>query len=167
MPGWYPGRTVHMHLMVHTPARTYISQLCLPDDVTNAVFARQPYRHHNAVVLPVNGAAMIDRDQRRYWAEERDRRGRLSGEDEFARQGLMALLDDPRLLVTTLPVDPLCPVVDLRDDVLVGAVRLGPSPAERARECPGYRTRAEPARAIPATPSTGGPAAGRTDTYAH
>ncbi len=45
-PGWYPGRTVHIHLMVHTPARTYISQLYFPEDVTADVFSRDPYRSH-------------------------------------------------------------------------------------------------------------------------
>ena len=43
-PGWYPGRTVHIHLMVHTPARTSTSQLYFPEEVTADVFARAPYR---------------------------------------------------------------------------------------------------------------------------
>lgn len=45
-PGWYPGRTVHIHLMVHTPERTYTTQLYFPEDVTAEVFARDPYRDH-------------------------------------------------------------------------------------------------------------------------
>ena len=45
-PGWYPGRTVHIHLMVHTAARSYISQLYFPEDVSAEVFAHDPYRHH-------------------------------------------------------------------------------------------------------------------------
>lgn len=45
-PGWYPGRTVHIHLMVRTPARSYISQLYFPEDVTVEVFGHDPYRHH-------------------------------------------------------------------------------------------------------------------------
>ena len=45
-PGWYPGRTVHIHLMVHLPARRYVSQLYFPEAVTAAVFAHDPYRHH-------------------------------------------------------------------------------------------------------------------------
>ena len=43
-PGWYPGRTVHIHLMVHTPVRTSTSQLYFPEEVTADVFAREPYR---------------------------------------------------------------------------------------------------------------------------
>src|SRR5215471_19183852 len=39
-PGWYPGRTVHIHVMAHTPHRTYTSQLYFPEAVSDAVFAR-------------------------------------------------------------------------------------------------------------------------------
>ena len=45
-PGWYPGRTVHIHLTVHTPGRSYTSQLYFPEDVTAGVFEHDPYRHH-------------------------------------------------------------------------------------------------------------------------
>ena len=45
-PGWYSGRAVHIHLMVHTPARSCISQLYFPEDVTAAVLAQDPYRSH-------------------------------------------------------------------------------------------------------------------------
>lgn len=45
-PGWYPGRTVHIHLMVHMPDRRYTSQLYFPEDVTSVVFAQHPYRDH-------------------------------------------------------------------------------------------------------------------------
>ena len=42
-PGWYPGRTVHIHLMVHTGERVFASQLYFPDDVSDAVLSRAPY----------------------------------------------------------------------------------------------------------------------------
>ena len=42
-PGWYPGRTVHIHLMVHTGERVFTSQLYFPDDLSDQVFARSPY----------------------------------------------------------------------------------------------------------------------------
>jgi protocatechuate 3,4-dioxygenase beta subunit len=43
-PGWYPGRTVHIHLMVHLGAATTLtSQLYFPDDLNNEVLAREPY----------------------------------------------------------------------------------------------------------------------------
>jgi protocatechuate 3,4-dioxygenase beta subunit len=43
-PGWYPGRTVHIHLMVHARGRTWTSQAYFPEDATRAVFTRPPYR---------------------------------------------------------------------------------------------------------------------------
>lgn len=46
-PGWYRGRTVHIHLRVHldkTTART--SQLYFDDDLNDAVFAARPYSGH-------------------------------------------------------------------------------------------------------------------------
>jgi len=42
-PGWYPGRTVHIHLMVHLAASTLTSQLYFPDDLNDSVLARAPY----------------------------------------------------------------------------------------------------------------------------
>jgi protocatechuate 3,4-dioxygenase beta subunit len=42
-PGWYPGRTVHIHLMVHTDAMLLTSQLYFSDDVSDEVLARLPY----------------------------------------------------------------------------------------------------------------------------
>lgn len=44
-PGWYPGRTVHIHLLVRTARRSYVSQLYFPENVTADVFAAEPYRH--------------------------------------------------------------------------------------------------------------------------
>lgn len=65
---------------------------------------------------------MIDREQRRHWAEERERRGLMQGGGHFASLGLMANLDESRVLVTALPADPLHPAVDLRDQVLFADV---------------------------------------------
>ncbi len=42
-PGWYPGRTVHIHLIVHTGKRLFTSQLYLPDSVSDEVLSRPPY----------------------------------------------------------------------------------------------------------------------------
>ena len=42
-PGWYPGRTVHIHLMVHTEGRVLTSQLYFPDEISEQVLARAPY----------------------------------------------------------------------------------------------------------------------------
>ena len=42
-PGWYPGRTVHIHLMVHDGDQTFRSQLCFPDELSERVLALPPY----------------------------------------------------------------------------------------------------------------------------
>jgi protocatechuate 3,4-dioxygenase beta subunit len=46
-PGWYPGRTTHIHVKVHPTAATEAtSQLYFPEDVTAAVYATAPYDDH-------------------------------------------------------------------------------------------------------------------------
>ena len=43
-PGWYPGRTVHIHFRAFTSeGRLIASQLYFPDDVSDAVFESEPY----------------------------------------------------------------------------------------------------------------------------
>lgn len=52
-PGWYPGRTPHIHLMVHmglpeggSPGGVpslLTTQLYFPEDITDAVYAEEPY----------------------------------------------------------------------------------------------------------------------------
>ena len=43
-PGWYPGRTVHIHTMVHIGGNVvHTGQLYFSDAVTDAVYARSPY----------------------------------------------------------------------------------------------------------------------------
>jgi protocatechuate 3,4-dioxygenase beta subunit len=42
-PGWYPGRTVHIHVMVHIGDAALTSQLYFPDGVSDDVFTRTPY----------------------------------------------------------------------------------------------------------------------------
>lgn len=42
-PGWYPGRTVHIHLMVHTDGQVLTSQLYFPDQTSDQVLAQAPY----------------------------------------------------------------------------------------------------------------------------
>jgi protocatechuate 3,4-dioxygenase beta subunit len=43
-PGWYPGRTVHIHVKVHLGGSVvHTGQLYFPDSVTDAVFRRAPY----------------------------------------------------------------------------------------------------------------------------
>ena len=43
-PGWYPGRTTHIHFKVHTSSTTEAtSQIYFPEDTTTAVYATSPY----------------------------------------------------------------------------------------------------------------------------
>ena len=43
-PGWYPGRTVHIHVKVHIRGNVvHTGQLFFDDALTDAVFARSPY----------------------------------------------------------------------------------------------------------------------------
>lgn len=65
---------------------------------------------------------MIDREQRRYWLEERLRRGLAPGVPGFGRSGLMDRLDLPAVHVSSLPADPLRPALDLEDASLPKSV---------------------------------------------
>ena len=47
-PGWYPGRTVHIHAIVRTPDHIFTSQLYFPEEVTEQVFQSPPYRERPA-----------------------------------------------------------------------------------------------------------------------
>jgi protocatechuate 3,4-dioxygenase beta subunit len=43
-PGWYPGRTVHVHVMVHVGGSVvHTGQLYFPDSLTDTVYRRAPY----------------------------------------------------------------------------------------------------------------------------
>lgn len=43
-PGWYPGRTVHIHVKIHLDERTVLtSQLYFPEEITDEVHSRAPY----------------------------------------------------------------------------------------------------------------------------
>lgn len=45
-PGWYLGRTPHVHLKLRVGTKVATTQLYFPDEVTNAVYARAPYNRH-------------------------------------------------------------------------------------------------------------------------
>jgi protocatechuate 3,4-dioxygenase beta subunit len=43
-PGWYQGRTVHIHVKVHLGGNVlHTGQLYFPDSVTDAVYKKAPY----------------------------------------------------------------------------------------------------------------------------
>lgn len=44
-PGWYSGRTVHIHVLVHISGNVvHTGQLYFPDTLTDTVYQRSPYR---------------------------------------------------------------------------------------------------------------------------
>jgi protocatechuate 3,4-dioxygenase beta subunit len=45
-PGWYSGRTPHVHVKLRVGAKVATTQLYFPDEVTNAVYKRAPYDRH-------------------------------------------------------------------------------------------------------------------------
>jgi protocatechuate 3,4-dioxygenase beta subunit len=45
-PGWYTGRTTHVHVKVRIGTTTATTQLYFPEDVTAAVYRRAPYDQH-------------------------------------------------------------------------------------------------------------------------
>ena len=48
-PGWYPGRTVHIHAKVHLDRTTVLTtQLFFDDETSDAVFAKRPYADRGA-----------------------------------------------------------------------------------------------------------------------
>jgi len=48
-PGWYPGRTVHIHVIVHVGGNVvHTGQLYFPDTVTDAAFKKVPYSSRGA-----------------------------------------------------------------------------------------------------------------------
>jgi protocatechuate 3,4-dioxygenase beta subunit len=49
-PGWYEGRTIHVHLKVHTGGHVaHTGQLFFPEDVTARIAKLQPYSKHRDV----------------------------------------------------------------------------------------------------------------------
>jgi hypothetical protein len=62
-PGWYPGRAVHIHVKVHVGgAVVHTGQLFFPAAITDAVFARAPYRTHGTHPDTPNAADAIYRN---------------------------------------------------------------------------------------------------------
>ena len=66
-PGWYPGRTVHIHLIVQVGHRVLTSQLYFPEHVNDDVIAQPPYAarpgrdttNDTDTILPTGGAPAV------------------------------------------------------------------------------------------------------------
>lgn len=63
-------------------------------------------------------------DQQERWARERERRALVPGKTGFAKDGLMAHLDEPGVLVTVMPSTPLRQPVDF-DEALLSLLPRG------------------------------------------
>ena len=68
-PGWYPGRTVHIHLIVQVDERALTSQLYFPEPVNDDVLSQPPYAaragrdttNETDPILPTGGTpAMVE-----------------------------------------------------------------------------------------------------------
>jgi protocatechuate 3,4-dioxygenase beta subunit len=46
-PGWYRGRTIHIHVKVHDGSTVHTTQLFFDQDTTNQVFSQAPYEGHS------------------------------------------------------------------------------------------------------------------------
>ena len=46
-PGWYRGRTVHIHVKVHDGSTVHTTQLFFDQDLTDQVFTQSPYQGHS------------------------------------------------------------------------------------------------------------------------
>lgn len=67
-PGWYRGRTVHIHVKVHVGGNTvHTGQLFFPDKLTDTVYAKAPYskrgsretRNANDSIFGAGGASSV------------------------------------------------------------------------------------------------------------
>jgi protocatechuate 3,4-dioxygenase beta subunit len=78
-PGWYPGRTVHVHVIVHAAGTVFTTQLYFPEAATDEVFARAPYNERpgrdttnetDEIFAEGGDAALLDLKRRdtSYWA---------------------------------------------------------------------------------------------------
>jgi protocatechuate 3,4-dioxygenase beta subunit len=47
-PGWYQGRTIHIHFKIRSGQRAFTSQLFFDQATTNAILARAPYNSRGA-----------------------------------------------------------------------------------------------------------------------
>lgn len=47
-PGWYPGRTVHLHFKIRSGTQEFTSQLFFDDPLSDTVFTQAPYAQRGA-----------------------------------------------------------------------------------------------------------------------
>jgi protocatechuate 3,4-dioxygenase beta subunit len=63
-PGWYEGRTLHIHLKVHTGGHvSHTGQLFFPEDITARIAQLQPYANHQDVHLTTQDEDHVFEDE--------------------------------------------------------------------------------------------------------
>jgi protocatechuate 3,4-dioxygenase beta subunit len=63
-PGWYQGRTIHIHLKVHTDGHVaHTGQLFFPEDITERIAKLQPYVKHQDLHLTTQAEDMVFQDE--------------------------------------------------------------------------------------------------------
>jgi hypothetical protein len=63
-PGWYEGRTIHIHLKVHTGGHvSHTGQLFFPEDITARIAQLQPYAKHRDVHLTTQDEDFVFDDE--------------------------------------------------------------------------------------------------------
>jgi protocatechuate 3,4-dioxygenase beta subunit len=62
-PGWYPGRTAHVHVKVHLDANTLVtSQFYFPQTTNDAVYAEEPYASRTTSPITNDQDSIFRRD---------------------------------------------------------------------------------------------------------
>jgi len=76
-PGWYPGRSVHIHVKVHVGGNVvHTGQLFFNDPVTDAVYRRSPYsRRPNRSTRNANDSIYVNGGSRSVLAVRRSGTG--------------------------------------------------------------------------------------------
>jgi protocatechuate 3,4-dioxygenase beta subunit len=63
-PGWYEGRTIHIHLKVHTGGHvSHTGQLFFPEEITSRIAQLQPYAKHQDVHLTTQDEDHVFEDE--------------------------------------------------------------------------------------------------------
>ncbi len=63
-PGWYQGRTIHIHLKVHLGRHVaHTGQLFFPEDITERVAKMQPYAKHNDLHRTTQAEDFVFKDE--------------------------------------------------------------------------------------------------------
>jgi len=63
-PGWYQGRTIHIHLKVHVGGNVaHTGQLFFPEDITERIAKLQPYAKHSDLHRTTQAEDMVFQDE--------------------------------------------------------------------------------------------------------